>query len=251
MNNPTRRVRLQRVYKKSIVCLLFFLFLTVPVVFAKNQETVVLLHGLGRTSASMHFLKTQLEDVGYIVVSESYASTDGSIKEHASWLDKIINDCCVESEKIHFVTHSLGGIILRLHLKVKQYPNMGRVVMLSPPNKGSQVADFLKDWDLYQFAMGPSGQEIGTNPDSIPNKLGPVGFELGVITGDVSFNPFTSLLIPGPDDGKVSVESARVKGMKDFIVLPHSHTFIMNSQEVIDQVIFFLKTGNFSHPDKD
>ena len=251
MNNQTRRARLQRFYKISIIYLLFFLFLTVPSVFAEKPETIVLLHGLGRTSASMYLLKTQLEDIGYKVVSESYASTDGSIKEHADWLNTIINDCCGDSEKIHFVTHSLGGIILRLHLKVKQYPNMGRVVMLSPPNKGSQVADFLKDWDLFQFVMGPSGQEIGTSPDSIPNNLGPVEFELGVITGDVSFNPFTSLLIPGPDDGKVSVESARVKGMKDFIVLPHSHTFIMNSQEVIDQVIFFLETGNFSHPDKD
>jgi predicted alpha/beta hydrolase family esterase len=251
MNNQAKRVRLQRFYKKSIVCLMFILFLAAPNVFAENQETVVLLHGLGRTSASMYFLKTQLEDIGYKVVSESYASTDGSIKEHADWLNTIINNCCVESGKIHFVTHSLGGIILRLHLKVKQYPNIGRVVMLSPPNKGSQVADFLKDWDLFQFVMGPSGQEIGTSPDSIPNKLGPVKFELGVITGDVSFNPFTSLLIPGPDDGKVSVESAKVKGMKDFIVLPHSHTFIMNSQEVIDQVILFLETGNFSYSDKD
>lgn len=238
-------------YKISSICLLFFLFLTAPSVFAKKSETIILLHGLGRTAASMHFLKTQLEDTGYKVISESYASTDGSIKEHADWLNTLINDCCVESEKIHFVTHSLGGIILRLHLKIKQYPNIGRVVMLSPPNKGSQVADFLKDWDLFKFVMGPSGQEIGTSPDSIPNNLGPVEFELGVITGDVSFNPFTSLLIPGPDDGKVSVESAKVKGMKDFIVLPHSHTFIMNSREVTDQVIFFLETGNFLHPDKD
>lgn len=124
---------------------------------------------------------------------------------------------------------------------------MGRVVMLSPPNKGSQVADFLRDWSLFKLLMGPSGQEIGTGPGSIPNKLGPVAFELGVITGDVSFNPFTSLLIPGPDDGKVSVENARVKGMKDFIVMPHSHTFIMNSPEVIDQVILFLQTGHFLH----
>ena len=227
------------------------MFWTTPAVYAKKSETIVLLHGLGRTSLSMYFLKVQLENIGYTVVSESYSSTDGSIKEHADWLSKLINDCHVKSEKIHFVTHSLGGIILRLHLKMKQYPNMGRVVMLSPPNKGSQVADFLKDWELFQFLMGPSGQEIGTDPDSIPNKLGPVEFELGVITGDVSFNPLTSLLIPGPDDGKVSVESAKINGMKDFIVLPHSHTFIMNSPEVIDQVISFLETGHFLHTGKN
>jgi len=243
----TREIRLQKFYKRCIIYLLSSLFWTTPTVYAKKPETIVLLHGLGRTSLSMYLLKIQLENIGYTVVSKGYASTDGSIKEHADWLDKLINDCSRKSEKIHFVTHSLGGIILRFHLKIKKYPNMGRVVMLSPPNKGSQVADFLRDWSLFKLLMGPSGQEIGTGPGSIPNKLGPVAFELGVITGDVSFNPFTSLLIPGPDDGKVSVENARVKGMKDFIVMPHSHTFIMNSPEVIDQVILFLQTGHFLH----
>ena len=122
--------------------------------------------------------------------------------------------------------------------------------MLSPPNQGSELADILKQWKPYQMVMGPSGQELGTDPQSTPNLLGSVNYELGVITGDVSFNPVSSLLIPGPDDGKVSVSRARVAGMKDFLVVNHSHTFIMNSSEVAEEVMSFLKTGAFLHSEK-
>ncbi|MCP4676520.1 MAG: alpha/beta hydrolase [Deltaproteobacteria bacterium] len=217
-----------------------------------NKETVFLIHGMGRTSASMYLLKKRLEKAEYNVVSENYPSTKGSIRDHVLWLKRTIGECCQTKEvKTHFVTHSLGGIVLRMYLKENNQPNLGRVVMLSPPNKGSELADALKELKIYQMATGPSGQELSTGPQSTPNLLGPVNFDLGVITGDISFNPFSSLLIPGDDDGKVSVERAKIAGMKDFLVVSHSHTFIMNSPEVAKEIVAFLKSGFFIRSKKE
>ncbi|EDN65388.1 conserved hypothetical protein [Beggiatoa sp. PS] len=141
----------------------------------------------------------------------------------------------------------MGGIITRFYLKENKIKNLGRVVMLSPPNQGSELTDSLKNNVniLFRFFTGPAGQQLGTEPSSIPNQLGPVNFELGVITGNATLNPLYSYLIPGEDDGKVSVERAKVKGMKDFLVVPHSHTFIMNSHEVREQIVYFLEYGQF------
>ena len=214
-----------------------------------SYDTIILVHGLGRTSTSMVLLKRRLEKAGYQVISESYPSTKRTIQEHAKWLQTIINQCEKDQpNNIHLVTHSLGGIITRYLFATKKPDSLGRVVMLSPPNAGSEVIDFLKDSELFKGLLGPSSQQIGTDKDSIPQNLGPVDFELGVITGDVSFNPINSLLIPGEDDGKVSLESAKVKGMKDFLVVHKSHTFIMNSPEIANQIIHFLQNGIFIHP---
>ncbi len=230
--------------------LVFFAVVAGPVA-AHAKETVFLLHGMGRTSFSMILLKHRLEGGGYRVVSESYPSTKGSVSDHVSWLGSQLDERSRKADvKIHFVTHSLGGIVLRMYLEENNLPNLGRVVMLSPPNQGSEVADYLKDWRLYRMTMGPSGQELGTGARSTPNLLGPVDFELGVITGDASLNPLMSRLIPGPDDGKVAVKRAKVKGMKAFRVVNRSHAFIMNASEVADEVISFLETGSFTHEDR-
>lgn len=217
---------------------------------AHAKETVVLLHGLGRTSSSMLLLKHHLQNAGYQVVSKRYASTKAPVSDHVAWLENALAECCLGAGvKTHFVTHSLGGIIVRMYLKENHMASLGRVVMLAPPNRGSEVADYLKNWKLYQITMGPSGQELGTGTHSTPNLLGPVDFELGVIAGDASFNPLMSRLIPGPDDGKVAVDRTKVEGMKDFLIVHHSHTFIMNATRVADEVISFLQTGSFTHAD--
>ncbi len=213
-----------------------------------NSDRVFFLHGLGRSSASMFLLKHRLQKQGFEVISKTYASTDARIDDHVKWLDEQLALCCqADSTKLHFVTHSLGGIVLRAYLKTHDVSNLGRVVMLAPPSQGSELADTMKDWEVYRMTAGPSGQEIGTDDDSVPNLLGPVDFELGVIAGERSLNPFYSSLIPGPDDGKVSVKRARVEGMSDFLLVNHSHTFIMNSSDVGEQVVAFLRTGAFKH----
>jgi len=119
--------------------------------------------------------------------------------------------------------------------------------MISPPSKGSELADTFRDWFVYKWLNGPAGQVLGTEPESLPNSLKPVKEEIGVITGDCTWNPLYSWLIPGEDDGKVSVERAKLDEMTDFIVVPSSHSFIMQYSETLKQVVFFLQNGKFDH----
>jgi hypothetical protein len=139
----------------------------------------------------------------------------------------------------------MGGILVRWYLKDHKPQNLGRVVMLAPPNQGSEVVDWEKHWLLFRWLLGPAGQQLGTGAESLPAQLGPVDFELGVIAGDRSVEFLHSLIIPGPDDGKVGVERAKVQGMKDFLLVHKTHTFIMRDNEVLNQIEYFLRTGNF------
>lgn len=194
----------------------------------------------------MDTMAQALAAAGYRVVNLDYPSTEISIGETSALLDQTIEDCCSQSgDEVHFVTHSLGGIIVRFHLDRHPREDLGRVVMLSPPNSGSEVVDALGDFELFESAFGPAAQELSTEDDSVPRQLGPVDFELGIITGNRSINPVFSWMIPGDDDGQVSVDGARIEGMADFLVVPHTHTFIMNSPEVIRQTVHFLEHGSF------
>lgn len=153
-----------------------------------------------------------------------------------------LRDC----PKIHFVTHSLGGILVRSYFHRRPRGQLGRVVMLGPPNQGSEVVDRLKSWRLFQWLNGPAGAELGTDPASAPNRLGVVGFPLGVIAGDRSINWINSLMIPGPDDGKVSVERTKAAGMTAHLVIHATHPFLMKNRKAIRQSIHFLREGSFS-----
>ena len=139
--------------------------------------------------------------------------------------------------RVHFVTHSLGGILVRSYFAEQADPRLGRVVMLGPPNQGSEVVDRLGSWWLFGRLNGPAGRQLGTGPDSVPNSLGPVGFELGVIAGNRSINWVNSLMIPGANDGKVSVARTRVDGMREHLVLPVSHPFLMRHPRVIEATL--------------
>jgi hypothetical protein len=155
------------------------------------------------------------------------------------------------ANKIHFVTHSMGGIIIRFIQKHDPLPNLGRVVMLNPPNCGSEVADFLDGIWLFESINGPAGKQLGTGENNICRTLGKANFELGIITGDKSINWINSLIIPGDDDGKVSTESAKVEGMTDFLVVHVSHPFIMNDKTVMTECVHFLRNGHFKkRPEK-
>ena len=212
-------------------------------------EEVILLHGLCRTTRSMARMERALTEAGYRVQNVSYPSRTASVQKLADdAIGKAVGDCQRDgATKIDFVTHSLGGILVRSYLARHSIPSLGRVVMLAPPNQGSEVADKLGWLFLYKWINGPAGIELGTDTNSAPNKLGPADFPVGVIAGDRSINWINSLLIPGRDDGKVSVERTRLAGMSDHIVVHTAHPFIMRNREVIRQTIQFLRTGSFDH----
>lgn len=211
-----------------------------------RREYVVLLHGLGRTGRSMQKTAQALQTEGYLPVIVNYPSRKHSIEYLADvFLHEILSS--VEQGQdvlIHFVTHSLGGIIVRYYLKNHHLRNCGRIVMLSPPNQGSELVDLIKHSPVFKIVSGPAAQQLGT-ADRFLQGLGPVDFELGVIAGEKSPDPVSARLIPGPNDGKVGVERTKVPGMKDFLVVPSSHTFIMRRSDVIAAIIHFLRSGAF------
>jgi pimeloyl-ACP methyl ester carboxylesterase len=214
---------------------------------AAAQDCVVLLHGLARSSLSMQIMDWRLRANDFQTVSIDYPSVSMPIPELAQTAVPEGIAACGDASKIHFVTHSMGGILLRQYIETLGYvpKNWGRTVMLGPPNKGSEIVDQTSDWPGFELWNGVSGKSLHTGPDSVPNQLGPLMFETGVIAGNQSISPFFSNLIDGEDDGKVSVKSTRVKGMKDHVVLPVTHTFMMNDAAVFRQVIAFLKNGAF------
>jgi hypothetical protein len=139
----------------------------------------------------------------------------------------------------------MGGILVRQYLQSNPIPELGKIVMLAPPNHGSEVVDNLEETSLFQDIIGPAGRQLSTRANSKPNTLEPIPGTIGVIAGSVTSDPWFAWMFTGPNDGKVSVESARLDEMTDFLVMAHGHTFIMNHNDVVEQVLFFLEHGKF------
>jgi len=233
--------------KNAFFLCVYFLIMPLQNVSGTPNECVILLHGMGRTKHSMNLIEKELKKQQYLVWNESYPSTTKTIDELS--IQTIDNGLqfCRNTARVHFVTHSLGGILVRYYLQERRINNLGKIIMISPPNKGSEVTDLLKENLLYKKVTGPPGQELGTGHESVPNQLKKIRGVIGIITGDSSSDPWFSPFIPGKDDGKVSVESAKLDEMADFLVVHSGHTFIMRKTAVINQIIYFLKHGRFDH----
>lgn len=229
-------------------------FLLLSVALPLRAETsppdaacVVLLHGLSRSEYSMLLLEETLEYHGYLVVNDGYPSNEAPIADLVRHVGQAVARC--DGAEVNFVTHSMGGILVRAWLRDNRPARIGRVVMLAPPNHGSEIVDNLAQFELFPELLdllhGPAVHELGTAPNSTPNQLPPVDYELGVIAGNRAISPLGPIMIDGANDGTVSVESTRVDGMSDHIVLPATHTMMMVNPLVMAQVMTFLEQGAF------
>lgn len=219
---------------------------------SQNSSThpgcVVLLHGLSRSARAMKPLARAFAKAGYAVVNVNYPSRHHPVEYLAPLaVAELGASKCAKDSPVNFVTHSLGGILVRQYLSQNTIANLARVVMLAPPNQGSEVVDAYRNVPGFRWLNGPAGMQLGTDEHSIPRQLPAADFDLGVIAGGKTFNPILSLQLPNPDDGKVSAESTRVEGMKDYLLLPVTHTFLMRSEQVINQALHFIQRGKFTH----
>lgn len=242
--------------KKRWIPLVLMLLLASPAPAARPPDTVVVMHGLLMGGWIMTRIECALEEEGYRVVNLSYSSRTMPLEEIATrWLPEQLekHDVLLDRESangaaVHFVTHSMGGIIVRLWLRDCGVPaSLERVVMLAPPNQGAPLVDLIGDWRIFGIITGVNGRRLGTDEDSLPQQLGPWpdGPELGIITGDNPLIPFSGWLTGSPTDGQVPVARSKLEGMADHIVLPYSHTSIVLRREPIQQAIHFLQHGAF------
>ena len=227
----------------SVMKYLFLLFLF-PL-SANASDCVILLHGLARTDGSMSRLEKVLEKNNYKVANISYPSRNYEIDQLAEKTIPKALSLCKDSPSVNFVTHSMGGILVRQYLKNEKIENLKHVVMLGPPNQGSEIVDKMSKIPGFKSINGPAGLQLGTTEVSVPSTLGPANFSLGIVAGTKSINLFLSAMLPKPNDGKVSVKSTKLEGMKDHVSMPVTHPFMMRNKKVINQVLYFLENGKF------
>jgi pimeloyl-ACP methyl ester carboxylesterase len=216
-----------------------------------TKDCVVLLHGLCRTGLSMKHVERSLARRGYNVVNITYPAFWVPVERladeylHRALARRVPQD----TRRVHFATHSMGGILLRQYLASHRVENLGRVVMVGPPNQGSEKADLFKSCALVRWLAGPNLSRLGTGPDDLPQKIGAVNFEAGIIAGDRPL--FGSIWKhTTPSDGIVAVESAKVAGMKDFTIVHCSHTFMVSRRDTFEQIGEFIQRGHFCHSEE-
>lgn len=209
---------------------------------SKNGEYVILLHGLARSPASMQPLARDLQNAGYGTCVTGYPSRKYSVPDLSERsLSPAIEKCrAAGAEKIHFIGHSMGAMIARHHLAYHPPAEAGKLVQLAPPNQGSEVVDKLSRWGIFGWINGPAGGTLGTGKDSLASRLPPLSHPTLIVAGYCTINPINSLMIPGLDDGKVSVKNTRAKGMERHIIIKASHPMIMKNAQAIQETKAFV-----------
>lgn len=213
----------------------------------KNPESVVLLHGIGKSNRITYLMAKRLSNAGFEVYNITYPYKKHTIQELSDFLnDKIIELGINKKSNVNFVGHSMGGLIIRAYINKYKPKNLHRVVMVGTPNHGSELADSFKDWTIYKIKFGSvSGKQIGTNLEGLDKAFGPVNYDLGIIAGKTWSSPIFSRILPGDDDGIVTIKSTKLKGMHDHIIMNFSHTPGIQYKKVANMVISYLKNGKF------
>lgn len=212
-----------------------------------TRACVVLLHGVALSGWAMRPLADAVERAGYRAVNLSYPSRTRTIGELADdWLPaQLLAHGAGTAPRVHFIAHSMGGLVVRRFLAGQRPENLGRVVLLGPPNHGSAAADRARKWAALRWIVGVNLPALGTGEEAVAPRLGRADFELGIIAGSAHLNPLFGSALEGEHDGVVTLASARLEGMGDFLVVPHSHTVMLWRGAVIVQAVHFLRTGKF------
>ena len=221
-----------------------------PPADARGVEDVVLLHGLGRSDRAMRPLADALAAAGYRVHNLAYPSLAEEPAQLVAIVQEQVDACCARAERLHFVTHSLGGLIARAALAERPRANLGRVVMLAPPNNGSEYGDLVRESSASAAELVPAIAALGTDPASFASRLPPPSYPVGVIAGTRTVNPLDVVVVGGASDGAVSVASTQLPGMADFLAVDATHASIRRRTDVHAQVIAFLRTGRFDRSER-
>jgi pimeloyl-ACP methyl ester carboxylesterase len=212
-----------------------------------TQDGVVLLHGISRTARSFRKMQTALEGCGFAILNQDYASRRKALEALAEDVRPSIQRFADGIDgSVHFVGHSMGGLLARVYLARYRPKRLGRVVMLGTPNSGSEIADRLKNFGAYRAFFGPAGQQLGTQRSVVDDALlPPVNYPVGIISGNRSIDPVAGTMLPKPHDGRVSVANTKLEGMADHVIVRTSHPWLMRNDDAIEQTIAFLKDGKF------
>jgi triacylglycerol esterase/lipase EstA (alpha/beta hydrolase family) len=209
------------------------------------SDGIVILHGIFRTHRSMRGVTRFFDKQGYKTLNLGYPSTRHDLIKLAEWINPPIQEFAQSVDgKLHFLGYSMGGLLVRTYLKQFRPGKLGRVVLVGTPNNGSEIADFVQAWPLYKRFYGPAGQQLITKQDAFKSIFGAVDYELGVIAGNRTIDPLGSYIIGKPSDGKVSIESTKLEGMKAHLVLPANHTFFPDNRRMWKSALQFIKTGS-------
>ena len=203
-----------------------------------HKETVILIHGLWRSVWAMEPMAKHLYTEGYNTVNIAYPSFTKPMDYILEMIEAEVSHY-LEKGTVHLVTHSLGGIITREMLPNLPHDKLGRIVMLAPPNQGSEIIDWLANYPILKRTMGPVGQQLGTGQITAPHL--PENIDSAVIMGNSNLIPFFQKLLPTANDGIVSVERGKVEGMNEFHIIDADHTFIASDPRVMKMTLEFLK----------
>jgi len=206
-----------------------------------------LLHGIARTSRSLRKLERALRGAGFTTLNLDYPSRKEPLDALAEHIHPAVAAFAERNKgPIHFIGHSMGGLLVRVYVANYRPARLGRVVMLGTPNGGSEVADLLRGRSFYRRFYGPAGQQLTTDRDGVPKLLPAPDYAVGIVAGSRSIDPISSIfIVPGPNDGRVSVRSSRLDGMADHITIKACHTGLPRHSDAINQAIAFLQEGRF------
>ena len=222
-----------------------------PAPAGATQDGVVLLHGISRTALSFRKMQLSLERAGFATLNLDYASRRKALEGLAEDIDPAIQRFADRIDgSVHFVCHSMGGLLARVYIARHRPKHLGRVVMLGTPNSGSEIAERLKNFGVYRAFFGPAGQQLGTRRDAAIEALfPPVDYPVGIIAGNRSIYPIASRFLPRPHDGRVSIANTKLEGMADHVVVAASHPWLVRNSVAIAQTIAFLREGKFNPSD--